>query len=155
MSSNLDTFEKWEKQGLLKEKLKLIEGLVAENVTHEKIALRLGISQKTLNKMKNKHIEFARAFSKGETILKDSLISAIYKKAMGFHQEESQTLIEDVGGKQKRKLVKTNKYYPPDLSSAKYLLIVKFGRSFNDKKDELYLMEKRINNKEDVWEYEK
>jgi DNA-binding XRE family transcriptional regulator len=44
----LDSFERWENQGLLKNKLKIIEELVAKNVTQEKIAKVIGISEKTL-----------------------------------------------------------------------------------------------------------
>lgn len=148
----LDTFERWEKQGLLREKLKTIEELSAKNITQAKIARVIGISEKTLQKLKNRHVEFARAFSKGQSDMKDTLVSAIYQKAIGFEHEDTQTLIENVGSKQKRKIVKNTKYYPPDLNSAKYLLITKFGRKYNDKKDELELMERRINEKQEDWE---
>lgn len=151
MAKVLDSFERWENQGLLKNKLKIIEELVAKNVTQEKIAKVIGISEKTLQKLKNKHVEFARAFSKGQLDLKDNLIGAIYKKAMGFEHEDIQTQMEDHNGKPKKKIVKTMKYYPPDLNAAKYLLIIKFGRSFNEKKDELDLMERRIDEKENEW----
>ena len=39
--------------------------------------------------------------------MKDNLIGAIYKKAMGFEHEEIQTLIEDQNGRSKKKIVKT------------------------------------------------
>lgn len=151
MSRNLDTFQRWEKQGLLRERLEIIQDLVSKNVPQRKIALRLGISEKTLQKMKNKHVDFARAFSKGELILKEDLINAIYKKAVGYYEETTQTLIEEVGGRSKRKIVKTKKYYPPDFNSARYLLIIKFGREYHDKKFELEIMEKRIEAREENW----
>jgi transcriptional regulator with XRE-family HTH domain len=152
LSKALDSFEKWEKQGLLKEKLDLIEKLASKNITQVKIAKALGISEKTLQKLKNKHVDFARAFSKGESDMKDNLISAIYSKAIGFQKEETQTLIETYNGRSKKKVVKNKKYYPPDLSSAKYLLITKFGRNYNDKKDELDIMEKRIDERHEEWD---
>lgn len=151
MSKALDSFEKWEKQGLLKEKLDLIEKLASKNINQVKIAKALGISEKTLQKLKNRHVDFARAFSKGESDMKDNLISAIYNKAIGFQKEETQTLIETYNGRSKKKVVKNKKYYPPDLSSAKYLLITKFGRNYNDKKDELDIMEKRIDERHEEW----
>ena len=121
MAKALDTFERWENQGLLKEKLKTIEELVSKNVVQDKIAKVLGISEKTLQKLKNRHVEFARAFSKGETDMKDNLIGAIYKKAIGFEHEDIQTLVEEQNGRSKKKIVKTKNYYPPDLNSARYL----------------------------------
>lgn len=101
--------------------------------------------------MKNRHVDFARAFKKGQSQMKEDLISTIYKKAMGFEHEEVQTLVEKVNGKNKQKIVKNKKYYPPCLHSAKYLLIIKFGREFNDKKEELKLMEKRLESKDEEW----
>lgn len=131
--------------------MKLVRQLSAKNVTQQKIANELGISLKTLQKLKNRHVDFARVFKKGQSEMKENLIGAIYKKAMGFEREEVQTLIEKVGSKQKQKVVKNKKYYPPDLNSAKYLLITKFGRDYNEKKDELDLMEKRLENKDEEW----
>ncbi len=84
MKKNLDTFERWEKTGLLKEKLKLIEKLATKNVSQREIAKQFGISEKTLQKMKNKHVEFARAFSSGYLTLKEDLLDVICKKAIGF-----------------------------------------------------------------------
>ncbi len=151
MRKNLDTFERWEHTGILKEKLLLIETLASKNVTQREIAKRLGISEKTLQKMKNKHVEFARAFALGNHRLKDDLLDAIFKKATGFFEEDVQTFIEEVGGKQKRKVVKNKKYYPPDLNSARYLLIVKFGKEFHDKRLEIEMMEKRLALKDEEW----
>lgn len=151
MSRQLDSFERWEKQEILKKKLKIIKDLSSKNVSQQKIAGELGISLKTLQKLKNRHPDFAFAFKKGKSEMKENLINTIYKKAMGFEHEEVQTLVEKVGGKNKQKIVKNKKYYPPDLSSAKYLLIIKFGRDYNEKKDELNLMEKRQKDKEEEW----
>ena len=109
MRRNLDTFERWEKTGLLIEKLKLIERLAAKNVTQREIAKQLGISEKTLQKMKNKHVEFARAFSTGHITLKEDLLDVIYKKAMGFFEEDVKTFIEEHNNKTKRKVVKNKK----------------------------------------------
>ncbi len=151
INKSLDTFQRWEKQGLLKEKLKLARQLSAKNVTQQKIATELGISLKTLQKLKNRHVDFARAFKKGQSQMKEDLIGVIYKKAMGFEHEEVQTLVEKVGGRNKQKITKNKKYYPPDLNSAKYLLIIKFGRDFNEKKDEIDIMEKRLESKDEEW----
>ena len=52
MARVLDSFERWENQGTLKEKLRTIEDLVSKNVIQEKIATVLGISEKTLQKLK-------------------------------------------------------------------------------------------------------
>ena len=66
-----------------------------------------GISEKTLQKLKNKHVEFSRAFSKSELDQKDDPIGAIYKKTMGFEHEDIQTQMEDYNGKPKLRNLKT------------------------------------------------
>lgn len=148
ISKQLDTFERWEKQGILKKKLKIIRDLSAKNIPQQKIASELGISLKTLQKLKNRHPDFAFAFKKGKSEMKDKLIDAIYKKAIGYDLEDTQSLVEATGGKKKQKIVKTTKHYPPDLNSAKYLLIINFGRDYNEKKDEIDIMEKRLKDNE-------
>ena len=121
----------------------------SRNVSQQKIATELGISLKTLQKLKNKHPDFAYAFKKGKSEMKENLIGAIYKKAMGYDREETQTQAENYAGKKKQKIVKTTKHYPPDLNSAKYLLLINFGRDYSDKKEELELMEKRLESKDE------
>ncbi len=154
MGKVLDSFERWEQQGLLKDKLELIAKLVSKGYTNENIAKSLGISGKTLQKLKNKHVEFASAFNKGESELKETLLNSIYKKAIGYEYEETQQVYEENSGKPKKKVIKVKKYAQPCLTSARYLLIIKFGRDFNEKKDEISIMEKRVLNNNEIWNSE-
>lgn len=153
MSKKKDTYEIWILQEVAEKKLKVIRELVSKQVSLTQIAKILGITPKTLIKLKNVHSEVLKAFVYGNGDLKDNLIGAMYKKAIGFEQEEVQTFIEENNHNKsiKRKVVKNMKYYPPDYSAIRYLLITKFGREYNEKKDEIDLMEKRIENKSEVW----
>jgi CRISPR/Cas system CSM-associated protein Csm2 small subunit len=65
--------------------------------------------------------------------------------------EEIQTIIEETKTGTKKKIVKTKKKALPDFNAAKYLLAIKFGRKYNEKKEIIALMEKRIAQGDDVW----
>lgn len=91
----------------IKEEIKNNIGISRKECIVKKIAKAVGISEKTLQKLKNKHVEFSRAFSKSELDQKDDPIGAIYKKTMGFEHEDIQTQMEDYNGKPKLRNLKT------------------------------------------------
>ncbi|HQQ39658.1 MAG TPA: hypothetical protein PKY72_05115, partial [Bacilli bacterium] len=70
--------------------------------------------------------------------------------------EETQTVIEETKTGQKKRITKFKKQSLPDIAAIKYLLITKFGIDFNEKKAEIELMARRIENGEEEWvnEYE-
>lgn len=151
MARTKDTYEVWKEQGILATRINQIKDLVSKNIPQNKIAERLGLSEKTLIKMKKNHPEICHAFIEGNDRLKETLINALYKRATGFdYTDETQTL-EIVNGKKKQRIVKVTKYYPPDVDACKYLLIMKFGKDYLPKKYELELMAKRINLITDEW----
>lgn len=94
MSKKKDTYEIWLLQEVAEKKLKVIRELVSKQVSLTQIAKTLGITPKTLIKLKNVHSEVLKAFVYGNEDMKDNLIGAMYKKAIGFEQEEVQTFIE-------------------------------------------------------------
>ncbi len=57
---------------------------------------------------------------------------------MGYEYEETQTTIEETKTGAKRKIEKYKKKAQQDMNAARYLLIIKFGRDYNDKKEEIY-----------------
>lgn len=151
MAKQQDTYESWEKDGILDERLNFIQELVSKRIVQGKIAEALGISERTLIKLKNKHARLKNAFTLGDLDLKDKLIDAIYKKAVGYESEEIQTVVEETKNGTKKRIVKSKKVIGPDFNSARYLLIIKFGRDYNDKKEEINIMEKRVEKGEEVW----
>lgn len=146
-----DTYSKWEDEGTLEKRIETIKELVAKKIPQKKIAEVLGISERVIIKLKKEHASIRNAFIYGNKELKDSLVNAIYERAVGVKKEEITTIIEETPRGQKKRVSKTIKHYPPDPSAAKYLLIINFGREFNDRKEEIELMEKRVDNKEEIW----
>ncbi len=146
-----DTYERWERSGHLESKLKAIAEMTSKRATQKEIAEYLGITQKTIIKLRKKHPRLEAAFQYGDEELRKSLEDAMLKKALGFEYEETVSVIEETKRGTKKKVTKYKKQALPDYSSIKYLLITKFGIDFNDKKAEIELMEKRIENNEEIW----
>jgi len=151
VAKQLDTYESWEKDGILDERLNVIQELVSKRVIQSKIAEVVGIRERTLIKLKNTHARLKNAFTLGDIDLKDKLVDAIYRRAIGYEIEEVQTVIEENKVGTKRRIVKTKKVVGPDFNSARYLLLIKFGREYNDKKEEINILEKRLQKGEETW----
>src|SRR5690554_2713859 len=100
----LDTYEKWEQAGQLNKKLKAIKEMVAKRATQRQVADYLGISEKTLISIRKKHPKLNDAFNYGNEELKVALMDAIYKKAVGFEYEETQTIIEETKTGNKKRI---------------------------------------------------
>ncbi|MBU1093336.1 MAG: hypothetical protein KKH01_02610 [Firmicutes bacterium] len=152
MPKLLDSYQQWEKDGVLKNKLKEIEKLASQRINQRDLSESLGISEKTFIALKRKHPKIKDAIYKGKESLKKNLLDSMYQLAIGAYSEDTKTNIEkDGNGKRKERIEKHTKKERPDYKAIRYLLITNFGREYNEKKRELDLMEKRLNAKEDDW----
>ncbi|AUD63475.1 hypothetical protein BK010_07650 [Tenericutes bacterium MO-XQ] len=147
----LDTYERWEKSGHLENKLKAIAEMVSKRATQKQVAEYLGITEKTVIKLRKAHKRLDDAFQFGDEELKLKLVDAIYQRAIGFEYEETQTVIEETKTGTKKRITKYKKQSLPDIQAIKYLLITKFGIEYNEKKVEIELMKKRLEKGEEVW----
>ena len=150
----LDTYERWKESGNLESKLKMISEMISKRATQKQIAQYLGVSEKTLIKLRKTHQELDNAFQYGDEELKQNLIDAMLQRAIGFEYEETQTVIEETKTGTKKRITKYKKRSLPEIAAIKYLLIVKFGLEYNDKKEEIELMNKRLEKGEEVWSNE-
>jgi len=150
----LDTYERWEASGNLETKLKSISEMISRRATQKQIAQYLGISEKTLIKLRKTHSKLDSAFQYGDEELKQKLLDAMYQRAIGFDYEETQTVIEETKTGTKKRITKYKKKSLPEIAAIKYLLIIKFGLEYNDKKEEIELMNKRLEKGEEVWKNE-
>lgn len=150
MRKKEDTYQMWERTGVLKSKLDYIRAASATFYTQKDMCHDLGISEQTFIALKNKHPEIQKAISDGETLLLSDLFSALKTKAMGHKEKTTSKSIEKnpLGGT-KTKINEDEKYYPPDFEVIKYILIMKFGKDFDPKKFMLEMMEKK--NEPEVW----
>lgn len=147
----VDIFETWKKNNVLEDKLNLITNLVGKRSTQLMISQQLGISSKTFITLRDKHKEIRDAIAKGEDMLLNNILDAIYKRAVGYETEDEVTTYEIVGDRKKQRIVKTKKVYPPDIDACKYLLMIKFGRDYSPRKFELEILEKKTAEAVELW----
>lgn len=153
--SRVDIFETWKKNNVLEDKLNLITNLVGKRSTQLMISQQLGISSKTFITLRDKHKEIRDAIAKGEDMLLNNILDAIYKRAVGYETEDEVTTYEIVGDRKKQRIVKTKKVYPPDIDACKYLLMIKFGRDYSPRKFELEILEKKTAEAVELWPEDK
>jgi hypothetical protein len=147
----LDTYQQWEADGVLDERIKSIQDMVARRIIQKDIAKAMNLSENTLIKLKRSHPRLNQAFINGDDELKYKLMDALFQRAVGMEYEEVQTIIEETSSGTKKRLVKTKKKSLPDFNALKYLLIIKFGRDYNERKEEIDIMLKRIEKGEETW----
>ena len=141
----------WKKNNELNNKLELIKKLASLGAGEQAIADKLGICKRTLINMKNIHQDVAAALDSGRDVLKGNLIEVTLKKAMGFKIVDENQNIEETSRGTRKRITKSIKEIPPDLSAIKYLLVLFFGKEYSDKRYELELMEKRIEKGMEEW----
>ncbi len=151
MPKVLDTYQQWEADGVLDERIKSIQDMVARRIIQKDIAKAMNLSENTLIKLKRSHPRLNQAFINGDDELKYKLMDALFQRAVGMEYEEVQTIIEETSSGTKKRLVKTKKKSLPDFNAIKYLLIIKFGREYNERKEEIDIMLKRIEKGEETW----
>ena len=151
MPKPIDTYQKWARDGVLNERIQTVQELTSKGITQVDISKVLGVSERTLIKLKRAHPKLNAAFIFGNDELKDSLVNAVVRKALGFEYTEVQTTFEETKTGKKKKIVKNQKVALPDMNALKYLLIIRFGREYNEKKEEIDALYKRIENKDEEW----
>lgn len=151
---NRDTYEVWEETGQLEDVLKFISKGTRILMTQKEMCLRLEISEKTFERMRKKHKRFNDAFVHAKLQVKEDLVSALLKRALGSEALDESQLIED-GGKgkpPKRKITKTKKTVLPDRGSIIYLLSKHFGREYLERSYELELLEQKFLEGKEEWD---
>lgn len=82
--ARISIYEQWEKDGELKDKLILIQGMARDGLTQQQIANNLGISIDTLIENKKKYSKFNDALKRGKEVIDFEVENALLKKALGY-----------------------------------------------------------------------
>lgn len=80
--SKTDTYKRWKRDGVLNDKLLLIEGYARDGATEIQIAEALGINKNTLINMKTKYGDVSEALRKGKEIVDYAVENALLRKAL-------------------------------------------------------------------------
>lgn len=78
----ISDYDIWEKDGILEDKLILIEGWKREGLSDEQIAHNLGISESSMDSYKKKYPRFLGAIKKGKEVVDFEVENALFKSAM-------------------------------------------------------------------------
>ena len=105
------------KEGLLK-----LESWARDGLTNEQIAKNIGVTRKTLQEWIKKYSDISNALKKGKEVVDIEVENALLKRALGYEYEEVKTYIEEVDGKKKKRVEKTVKHVPADVSAAIFWL---------------------------------
>lgn len=151
MPKLLDTYQEWLRDGVLDDKLSTVQELTSKRVSQAEICKVLGVSERTLIKLKRTHPRLNQAFLFGNDDLKYKLVDAMYTKAIGFEYEEVQTTIEETKTGTKKKIVKNKKKVAPDYNSIVYLLTKKFGKEYHPRYEEIEMRLEKLENSQETW----
>jgi len=78
----LTEYEKWENDGVLQDKLILVQGWARDGLTEPQIANNLGIAIRTLCDYKLKYPQFLQAIKKGKEVVDFEVENALFKNAI-------------------------------------------------------------------------
>lgn len=78
----ISDYDIWEKDGILEDKLILIEGWKRDGLSDEQIAHNLGISESSMDSYKKKYPRFLGAIKKGKEVVDFEVENALFKSAM-------------------------------------------------------------------------
>jgi len=102
--------------------LKRIPSWRKQGMTEEQIADKLDIAYSTLNLYKNKYSELSEVLKKGKEELIEELEDSLYRRAMGYEYEETETWLEEVDGVQKKRVKRIKKLAHPDTGALAFAL---------------------------------
>lgn len=124
--ARISIYKQWEKDGELKDKLILIQGMARDGLTQQQIADNLGISIDTLIENKKKYSEFNDALKKGKEVIDFEVENALLKRALGYEYEEK-TYENGILTK------KVKKQVPPDTTAQIFWLKNRQVKKWRDK----------------------
>ena len=102
---------------LEQDNLLMIEGWARQGLTDEQIAKNMGISYSTFREWKKRYSALSAALKKGKAPVDFEVENALLKRAIGFEYEETETIIEEIDGKQKKRIKKIKKVALPEISA--------------------------------------
>src|SRR5690625_2008857 len=120
---------------LTEEGLTKLGGWARDGLTDEQIAKNIGISRSTLSEWKKKHPDILDTLKKNKEVADIQVENALFKRALGYEYEEVKTLIEEVDGKKKKKIEKTKKHVPADVSAGSFWVRNRKGKTWSNKDD--------------------
>lgn len=122
-------YAEWlEPDGLLR-----IEGWARDGLTDEQIAHNMGITTSTLYEWKKRYSEFAESLKKNKEVVDIEVENALLKRALGYFVEEEKVIESEKDG---RRVEKTRKHVPADVTAQIYWLKNRKKNIWRDKQEQ-------------------
>jgi hypothetical protein len=110
------------REWLEQDSLLMVEGWARQGLTDEQIAKNMGIKKTTFYDWLKKFPDIRESLKRGKAPVDFEVENALLKRALGFEYEETETIIEEVDGKQKKRIKKIKKVALPETSAAIFWL---------------------------------
>lgn len=94
-----------------------IESWARMGLTDEQIAKNMRISAVTLYEWMKKYPNISKSIKKGKAPIDFEVENALFKRAIGYEYEEVETIIEEIDGKQRKRIKKIKKIALPETSA--------------------------------------
>lgn len=94
-----------------------IESWARMGLTNEQIAKNIGINADTFYTWLKKYPEISESIKKGKAPIDFEVENALFKRAIGYEYEEIETIIEEIDGKQRKRIKKIKKVALPETSA--------------------------------------
>ena len=94
-----------------------IESWARMGLTNEQIAKNIGVNADTFYTWLKKYPEISESIKKGKAPIDFEVENALFKRAIGYEYEEIETIIEEIDGKQRKRIKKIKKLALPETSA--------------------------------------
>ena len=94
-----------------------IESWARTGLTDEQIAKNMGVNKTTLYDWIKKFPDISNSIKKGKAPIDFEVENALFKRAIGYEYEEIETTIEEIDGKQRKRIKKIKKVALPETSA--------------------------------------
>lgn len=94
-----------------------IESWARMGLTDEQIAKNMGVNKTTLYDWIKKFPDISNSIKKGKAPIDFEVENALFKRAIGYEYEEIETTIEEIDGKQRKRIKKIKKVALPETSA--------------------------------------
>lgn len=94
-----------------------IESWARMGLTNEQIAKNIGVNADTFYTWLKKYPEISESIKKGKAPIDFEVENALFKRAIGYEYEEIETIIEEIDGKQRKRIKKIKKVALPETSA--------------------------------------
>ena len=94
-----------------------IEDWARMGLTDEQIAKNMGVNKTTLYDWIKKFPDISNSIKKGKAPIDFEVENALFKRAIGYEYEEVETTIEEIDGKQRKRIKKIKKVALPETSA--------------------------------------